>query len=114
MTRCGNFVVVGYSSGDIVKFNIQSGMEYGAFGEQTAHDSAVIGVHVTNVNRVLISVGETEVKFWNFTTRELIDTLELPSPPRFSKFHEDRYVLPRSLSKFHMYSLWMTIMNFLF
>ncbi len=93
MTRCGNFVVVGYSSGGIVKFNIQSGLEYGAFGEQTAHDSAVIGVHVTNVNRVLISVGEAEVKFWNFTTRELIDTLELPSPPRFSKFHEERYVL---------------------
>lgn len=32
MTRCGHFVVIGYSSGDVAKFNMQSGLEYGGFG----------------------------------------------------------------------------------
>lgn len=93
MTRCGNFVVIGYSSGDIVQFNVQSGREYGAFGDDTAHDSRVIGVHVTAVNRLLISVGEQEVKFWNFSTRvQMNDSLPLHAPPRLSRFHEDRFV----------------------
>ncbi|VDD81570.1 unnamed protein product [Mesocestoides corti] len=99
MTRCGNFVVIGYSSGDIIKFNIQSGLEYGAFGDETAHNSAVVGVHVTNVNRLLTSVGEAEVKFWNFASRELIsEALTLPSPPRLSRFHEDGDMLAIALS----------------
>ena len=92
-------MVIGYSSGDVVKFNVQSGLEYGGFaddddggggGQGKAHKSSVIGVHVTSVNRLLITIGEGEVKFWNFSTRQLLDSLQLPSTPRFSKFHDER------------------------
>ncbi|KAH9278744.1 WD repeat-containing protein 36 [Echinococcus granulosus] len=99
MTRCGHFVVIGYSSGDVVKFNIQSGLEYGEFGNDgKAHESGVIGVHVTNVNRVLITVGSAEVKFWYFSTGKLIDSLPLTSPPRFAKFHDESDALALALS----------------
>ncbi|CDI97820.1 WD repeat containing protein 36 [Echinococcus multilocularis] len=99
MTRCGHFVVIGYSSGDVVKFNIQSGLEYGEFGNDgKAHESGVIGVHVTNVNRVLITVGPAEVKFWYFSTGKLIDSLPLTSPPRFAKFHDESDALALALS----------------
>ena len=27
-------MIIGYSSGDVVKFNIQSGLEYGGFGDE--------------------------------------------------------------------------------
>ncbi|VDL55749.1 unnamed protein product [Hymenolepis diminuta] len=91
VTRCGHWVVIGYSSGYVVKFNIQSAIEYGAFGgDGTAHDSSIVGVHVTSVNRLAITVGATEVKFWTFYDCKLIDdSLTLDAPPRFSKFHDE-------------------------
>ncbi|KAL5106631.1 WD repeat-containing protein 36 [Taenia crassiceps] len=99
MTRCGHFVVIGYSSGDVAKFNMQSGLEYGGFGNDgKVHESGVIGVHVTSVNRVLITVGRTEVKFWHFSTCKLIDSITLTSPPRFSKFHDESDTLALALS----------------
>lgn len=57
----------------------------------SVHDSGVIGVHVTSVNRVLITVGCDDVKFWHFSTCKLIDSFALTSPPRFSRFHDERY-----------------------
>uniref|UniRef100_A0A183SPV9 Utp21 domain-containing protein n=1 Tax=Schistocephalus solidus TaxID=70667 RepID=A0A183SPV9_SCHSO len=110
ITHCGNFVVVGYSSGDIIKFNIQSGLEYGAFGDPTGegiclfmdtHESTIVGVHVNNVNRLLVSVGETGVKFWNFFAckplGEKMNFLD-SAPIRLSKFHADSDVLGLALS----------------
>ncbi|KAL7053791.1 hypothetical protein AAHC03_026813 [Spirometra sp. Aus1] len=101
ITQCGNFVVVGYSSGDIIKFNIQSGLEYGAFGDPTAHETSIVGVHVNNVNRLLVSVGENEVMFWNFfDCTPLGDKLDFldSAPIRLSKFHADSDVLGLALS----------------
>ncbi|KAM7534686.1 hypothetical protein Aperf_G00000117711 [Anoplocephala perfoliata] len=100
ITRCGHFVVIGYSSGDVVKFNIQSAIEYGAFGgDGTAHQSSIVGVHVTSVNRLAITIGASEVKFWGFSDCELIDdNLALDSKPRFSKFHDESDALALALS----------------
>ncbi|VDO12614.1 unnamed protein product [Rodentolepis nana] len=100
VTRCGHWVVIGYSSGDVVKFNIQSAIEYGAFGgDGTAHDSRVVGVHVSSVNRLAITVGATEVKFWTFYDCKLIDdSLTLDAPPVFSKFHDESDALVLALT----------------
>lgn len=69
LTHCGNFVIVGYSAGDVERFNIQSGMhrqQYGRSGKK-AHQVPVRGVHSDNLNQVLVSGdGDGIVKFWNF------------------------------------------------
>ncbi|GAB0087952.1 WD repeat-containing protein 36 [Sergentomyia squamirostris] len=68
LTNCGNFVVVGYSSGDVQRFNVQSGLHRTTYGSP-AHESAVRGVAVDSLNQYVIS-GDSEgfVKFWNFKT----------------------------------------------
>lgn len=66
LTHCGNFVVIGYSSGHIDKYNIQSGLHRGTFGEPIAH-KFVRGVYVDALNQVTVSGGsEIYLKFWNF------------------------------------------------
>lgn len=56
-----------------------------------AHQSSVVGVHVTSVNRLAITIGVSEVKFWSFSDCQLIDdSLTLESTLRFSKFHDER------------------------
>lgn len=66
LTHCGNFTVIGYSSGHIDKYNIQSGLHRGTFGQPIAHNF-VRGVYVDALNQVMISGGsESFLKFWNF------------------------------------------------
>lgn len=43
LSRCGNFVVVGYSTGHVDRFNLQSGLWRDSYGDPKAHDSAVRG-----------------------------------------------------------------------
>ncbi|GBM87862.1 WD repeat-containing protein 36, partial [Araneus ventricosus] len=35
ISTCGNFVVIGYNTGHLDKFNVQSGMHRGSFGKET-------------------------------------------------------------------------------
>lgn len=66
LTHCGNFAVIGYSSGHVDKYNIQSGIHRGTYGEPTAH-TFVRGVYVDTLNQIMISGGsDTFLKFWNF------------------------------------------------
>jgi U3 small nucleolar RNA-associated protein 21 len=66
LTHCGNFVVIGYSSGHIDKYNVQSGLHRGTYGNPTAHN-CVRAVYVDTLNQVMISGGsDTFLKFWNF------------------------------------------------
>lgn len=61
-----------------------------------AHNSAIVGVHVNNVNRILVTVAGGEMRFWKFAdNRCLLDTLSLDeedsvTSARFSKFHDNR------------------------
>lgn len=85
ITHCGNFVLIGYSSGhvdrfvacDLVnvlifnsgvfRFNIQSGIWRGTYGKTQAHTCAVRGVATDNLNVLTISGGSKgTVKFWSF------------------------------------------------
>ncbi|XP_059622050.1 WD repeat-containing protein 36 [Phlebotomus argentipes] len=66
LTTCGNFVIVGYSSGDVQRFNVQSGLHRASYGAP-AHEDAVRGVAVDALNQYVISGGsDGSVKFWNF------------------------------------------------
>ncbi|VEL25534.1 unnamed protein product [Protopolystoma xenopodis] len=120
MTLCGNFLVIGYSSGEIFKFNIQSGLEYGNFGDPKAHSGSVCSVSVNNVCRLLYSVGTNcleksgvtessshksnpdfatkstliagHFRVWDFDddAHRLLASIELTKIPLFSRFHEDK------------------------
>ena len=62
-----NFVfILGYSSGDVERFNIQSGIHRARYGDP-AHNLAVRGISCDNLNQTVVS-GSSDglVKFWHF------------------------------------------------
>ncbi|XP_053605696.1 WD repeat-containing protein 36 [Plodia interpunctella] len=70
VTHCGNFVIIGYSNGQVHKFNMQSGLHRGFYGKQDkrlAHKGAVRGVETDMCNqRVITAGGDDTLKFWHF------------------------------------------------
>lgn len=67
LTQCGNFVLVGYSSGHVERFNIQSGIHRGTYGSPAAHKGAVRGVTTDGLNQIVVSGGsDHSIKFWHF------------------------------------------------
>lgn len=68
MTQCGNFVIVGYTTGHVEKFNIQSGEHRGSYGgEGKAHDGPVKGIAIDCLNTTVVTAGrDATVKFWPF------------------------------------------------
>ncbi|VDP61211.1 unnamed protein product [Schistosoma curassoni] len=98
LTSCGNYALIGYSSGDVFKFNMQSGLERGSYGSPTAHLCSIVGLAVNNVNRVTITVGESEIRFWSFHEHKLHGQLDLPSTSLLVRFHADSDVLAVALS----------------
>ncbi|KAJ0177832.1 hypothetical protein K1T71_006705 [Dendrolimus kikuchii] len=73
VTHCGNFVVIGYSNGQVHKYNMQSGMHRGYYGKEKmcAHKGALRGVDTDLCNQRVITVGsDDKLKFWHFKTWE--------------------------------------------
>lgn len=69
VTNCGNFVIIGYSNGQVHRFNMQSGIHRGTFGNEKkiAHKSAVRGVETDLCNQKAITAGaDNKLKFWYF------------------------------------------------
>lgn len=67
MTHCGNFVIIGYSSGNVERFNIQSGIHRCSYGIPETHRGPVRGVAVDALNQMVVSGGrDGYVKFWYF------------------------------------------------
>lgn len=66
LTHCGNFAIIGYSTGHIDKFNVQSGIHRGTYGQPIAH-KFVRGVYVDTLNQTMISGGsDTFLQIWHF------------------------------------------------
>ncbi|CAD6214634.1 GSCOCG00004153001-RA-CDS [Cotesia congregata] len=68
MTHCGNFVVIGYNTGHIDRFNIQSGLHRATYGgEKGAHVGPIKAIMVDPLNQYVVSAGrDHQVKFWPF------------------------------------------------
>ncbi|KAG7161754.1 WD repeat-containing protein 36-like [Homarus americanus] len=65
LTVCGNFVVIGYNSGHLDKYNIQSGVHRGTFGSPVAHEGGVRGVVTDGLNHCVVSGGQDgELRWW--------------------------------------------------
>jgi len=77
-TFCGNFVFVGYSDGQIHRFNLQSGLHRGCIG--TSIGGLAIHSLATNaLNTIVLSAGLTNgLTIWNFDPPVSADTVPQP------------------------------------
>ncbi|KAM4635056.1 WD repeat-containing protein 36 [Polymixia lowei] len=101
ITSCGNFAVVGLSSGHVDIYNLQSGLHRGQYGADTAHQGAVQGVAVDGLNQVTVSVGSDRLlKTWRFKSRKLVNVLELEASPARILLHRDSGMLAVALDDF--------------
>lgn len=112
VSPCGNFAIVGYSTGWVCKFNIQSGLFRGSFPkehmqshqnvidlgssraqgsrESAQHDSTVSGIFVDAMNAVVVtgSIDGTLI-FWSFAEQTVLKKITLPSGIIMIKGHRD-------------------------
>ncbi|KAL4237143.1 WD repeat-containing protein 36 [Mactra antiquata] len=101
ITSCGNFGLIGYSSGHIHMYNLQSGIYRGSFGDPKGHDSCVQGLCVDGLNQMTVSAGRNgDVKFWKFKTKELIDTCELKTTVYRLLLHRESSMLAVGMDDF--------------
>lgn len=78
LSICGNFVIIGYDSGHLDKYNIQSGIYRGTFGTPVAHEDGVRDVVADGLNKFVVSGGENgELKWWKLSTCEEVHKLAL-------------------------------------
>lgn len=105
MTQCGNFVIIGYSNGDIERFNIQSGLHRGSYGNP-AHGGEIRGLWTDNLNQLVISGGtDACVKFWPFkgTTEKTFGRIKLPESINLFRGHRESSMLCVALEDFSVY-----------
>ncbi|XP_026956003.1 WD repeat-containing protein 36 isoform X2 [Sagmatias obliquidens] len=101
ITSCGNFAVIGLSSGTVDVYNMQSGIHRGSFGKDQAHKGSVRGVAVDGLNQLTITTGsEGVLKFWNFKNKVLIHSMSLDSSPNMMLLHRDSGILGLALDDF--------------
>ncbi|NXN32676.1 WDR36 protein, partial [Nycticryphes semicollaris] len=94
ITSCGNFAVIGLSTGQVDVYNMQSGIHRGCFGKEKAHEGAIRGVSVDGLNQIIITAGsEGLIKFWKFKTKDLVYSSELSSSPSGILLHRDSGIL---------------------
>ncbi|XP_029427694.1 WD repeat-containing protein 36 isoform X2 [Rhinatrema bivittatum] len=94
ISSCGNFVVIGLSTGEVDRYNIQSGIHRGHYGAEKAHEGAVRGVAVDGLNELTITAGsDRQIKFWKFKTFVLVHTTDLSSPPNVVLLQRDSGML---------------------
>ncbi|KAL3318746.1 WD repeat-containing protein 36, partial [Cichlidogyrus casuarinus] len=108
ISPCGNFILVGYSNGDIVKFNAQSGEERGTYSASdgiSAHRLPLVGVFANSLCSIVVSVAsessgiEAEVAFWDFIKGTLYGSLNLNSSVTLAKYHSDTDLLAVALTQ---------------
>ncbi|KAJ8920542.1 hypothetical protein NQ315_005411 [Exocentrus adspersus] len=103
LTHCGNFVIVGYSTGHVDRFNIQSGLWRDSYGNPKGHDSAVRGVMTDTLNQLTVSGGgDGKIKFWKFKSQgsNPLTVLTLDESICFFRFHQESSMLAVALEDF--------------
>ncbi|XP_063634058.1 WD repeat-containing protein 36 [Cydia splendana] len=99
VTQCGNFVIIGYDNGQVHKFNMQSGIHRGHYGEvldkKIAHNGALRGVETDLCNQRVITAGADEkLKFWYFkSTNTPYHVMQLEESVSFTKCHRESALL---------------------
>ncbi|XP_054747094.1 WD repeat-containing protein 36 [Anastrepha obliqua] len=102
LTHCCNFVIIGYSSGDVERFNIQSGLHRASYGSP-AHKTAVRGVVSDILNQFVITgCGQGLLKFWPFkeNAEKYIKCLKFPEGISLMRIHRESAMLAVALVNF--------------
>ncbi|KAH8385586.1 hypothetical protein KR200_001874 [Drosophila serrata] len=105
LTHCGNFVIVGYSTGDVERFNIQSGAHRASYGSP-GHQKAVRGVASDNLNQTVVSgCSEGLVKFWAFKGKvdKPVAVLRLADGVTMMRQHRESSMLAIGLETFKVF-----------
>eukprot|EP00118_Oscarella_pearsei_P001965 m.9054 g.9054 ORF g.9054 m.9054 type:complete len:895 (+) comp21044_c0_seq2:11-2695(+) len=101
VSHCGNFVLIGYSSGHVETFNIQSGLFRGSFGSPRAHVGPVRGVAIDAVDcNVVTGSADKKIKFWNFHSKKETRVIPLEAPVSQMVFHIESSMLAVALDSF--------------
>lgn len=103
LTQCGNFVVVGYSSGHVDRFNIQSGIHRATYGSPVAHKGAVRGIATDGLNQIVVSGGsDALIKFWHFkdTDKPVLSKIQVEEGVAFFHSHHESAMLAVALEDF--------------
>ncbi|XP_064607186.1 WD repeat-containing protein 36-like [Liolophura sinensis] len=104
ISSCGNFALIGYSSGHVDMWNLQSGLYRGGYGEPTAHSTPVRGVVIDGLNQVTVSASaEGDLKFWKFKRKDLLGTLKLNTPISKINLHRESSMLAVALDDFEVH-----------
>ncbi|XP_061704761.1 WD repeat-containing protein 36 isoform X1 [Cydia pomonella] len=117
VTQCGNFVIIGYDNGQVHKFNMQSGIHRGHYGEvldkKIAHDGALRGVETDLCNQRVITAGADEkLKFWYFkSTKTPYHVMQLEESVGFTKCHRESALLALANEDFTITLLDIDTMN---
>ncbi|XP_063887583.1 WD repeat-containing protein 36-like [Scylla paramamosain] len=94
LTICGNFVIIGYSSGHMDKYNIQSGLLRGTYGDPFAHEGSVSGLVTDGLNQYVVSGGEDmHLKWWRMKDCHFIKGLTLGESISKMSLHKDSGLL---------------------
>ena len=103
VTACGNFVLIGYTSGHVDKFNIQSGIHRGSYnhGDNPAHKNPVRGVATDGLNQQTVTADSKGiVKFWRFKAGTLLTKLVLGADLNCIRLNRDSGLMAIALENF--------------
>lgn len=81
VSSCGNFSVIGYSTGAMVLFNIQSGLSRGSFQSRSSdqkgdENRSVCGMFIDAANTVVVAASmDGYVSFYDFKSKQLKNSL---------------------------------------
>ncbi|CAG8455276.1 13892_t:CDS:10 [Ambispora leptoticha] len=94
VSACGNFGIIGSSSGCIVMFNMQSGKLRKTFAGSDEHGKSISGLASDPLNRFIISSSlDGTIKIWDFTSAEVINTIYISSPVTILKYQTESNLL---------------------
>ncbi|XP_037086803.1 LOW QUALITY PROTEIN: WD repeat-containing protein 36-like [Pollicipes pollicipes] len=100
VTACGNFVLIGYETGHVDRYNIQSGLPRGSYGDP-GHEGSVRGVASTALVHQVMSAGaDSRLRFWRLKTGQLLHTLGLDAPAARLVLHRESSLAAVALDDF--------------
>uniref|UniRef100_A0A0B6Z6J4 Uncharacterized protein n=1 Tax=Arion vulgaris TaxID=1028688 RepID=A0A0B6Z6J4_9EUPU len=101
ISPCGNFAFIGYSSGHVDVYNLQSGIHRGSYGNPKAHNCTVRGIACDALNQKIITAGaDGDLHFWRFKDRHLLGDLKMNAFISQIVLHRDSSMLAVALDDF--------------
>lgn len=98
ISSCGNFVVIGYKSGSLHMFNIQSGLHRGKFQK---HTGSVRGIGIDSANLMVVSTSADKcINFHCFKTKKVLNSISCRCPVTMSKLHRESSLLAVAFDDF--------------